>query len=74
MHLKILKHVLCVHKNTCNDVVYGETGSYPLYVDVKVKLLGNWIRLITGKCEKLAYVLYQCLFNLNVSRLYTSPW
>ena len=74
LHLKYLKHVLCVHKNTCNDIVYGETGSYPLYSDVKVKLLGYWIRLITGRREKLAYVLYQCLFNLDVSRMYTSPW
>lgn len=74
LHLKFLKPVLCVLKNTFNDIVYGETGSYCLYIDVKDKLLGYWIATMTRRREKLAYVLYQCLLYLDLSRLYTSPW
>ncbi len=64
--------IRCVHENTYNDIVYG--GVYPLYVDIKVKLLDYWIKLITGKREKLAYVLHQCLFHFDTARLYSLPW
>ena len=74
LHLRFLKHILCVHKNTCNDIVYGETGTYPLNIDIKVKVLCYWIRPITGRREKLANVSYQCLFHLDAAHLYTSPW
>ncbi len=30
LHTKFLKHVLFVCKKTCNDIVYGELGVYPL--------------------------------------------
>ena len=47
---------------------HGETGTYPLFNDIKVNLLGYCIRLITGRREKLAYVLYEFLFHLDAAR------
>ncbi len=35
LHLKFLKHLLFVHKNTSNDMVYGELGAYPLSNHIK---------------------------------------
>ena len=52
LHMKFLKHTLCVQRNTCNDIVYGELGVYPLEVDIKVRMVKYWIRLVTGKPEK----------------------
>lgn len=74
LHLKFLKHILFVHKNTCNVMVYGELGVYPLEIYIKCKMLSFWSRLITGKNSKLSYVMYQCLLHLDRSGLYTSPW
>lgn len=74
LHLKFLKHMLFVHKNTSNVMVYGELGVYPLDIHIKCKMLSFWSRLITGKHSKLSYVMYQCLLHLDRLGLYTSPW
>ena len=65
---------MCVHRNTCNDIVYRKLGINPIGVDIKVKIVSYWIRRITGRQEKLAYVMYQSLLHLNTAVLYTSPW
>ena len=76
LHLRLLKHVLCVYKKNPVITLYMVklVLMYPLYIDIKVKLLGYWIRLITGRRKKLANVLYQCLFYLDATLLHTSPW
>lgn len=33
-HMKALKHILGVHKYSVSDAILGETGRYPLYVDI----------------------------------------
>ena len=55
------------HINTCNDIVYEELGVNPIDADIKVKIVSYWIRLITGKQEKSAYVIYQCLLHLDTA-------
>ncbi len=53
LHLKFLKHLLFVHKNTSNDMVYGELGAYPLSIHIKCMMLCYWSRMISGKQSKL---------------------
>ena len=74
LHIKFLKYTLGVQKNTCNDMVYGDLGVCPLEVEIKVRIVKYWVRLITGKPGKLAYIMYQCLLYLDTVGLYTSPW
>ena len=74
MYMRFLKQVLGVHKNTSNDMVYGELGVFPLDIYIKGRMIGYWSRLITGKNAKLCYVVYQCLLQLDRVGLYTSPW
>lgn len=50
--MRFLKLTLCVEKNTCIDFVYGELRTYPLDIDIKVKMINYWSRLIDGKHEK----------------------
>ena len=40
LQMKYLKQVLCVHKKTSNDIVYGELGVYPLEIHVKTRMIG----------------------------------
>ena len=74
LHIKFLKYTLGVQKNTCNDMVYGDLGVCPLEVEIKVRIVKYWVRLITGKPGKLAYIMYQCLLYLDTVGLYTSSW
>lgn len=75
MYMNFLKQVLGVHENTCNDMVYGEPGVFPLDIYIKKKkMIGYWSRLISGKNTKLCYLMYQCLLQLDRLGLHTSPW
>ncbi len=73
LHLKFLK-LLFVHKNTSNDMVYGELEACLLCIHIKCRMLCYWSRMISGKQSKLYYVMYQCLLYLDRIGLYTSPW
>ncbi len=63
-----------MHKNTSNDMVYGELGVYPLSINIQCRMLCYWSRMISGKQSKLCYVIYQCLLHLDRAGVYTSPW
>ena len=52
VHLTFLKHILGVRKTTCNSMVYGELGKYPVITHIKSRILGYWLRLINGKQKK----------------------
>ncbi len=41
-----------MQRNTCDEFVYGEFGTYPLDIDIKVKMINYWNRLISDKHEK----------------------
>ncbi len=74
LHFKFCKQILLVHKNTCNDMVYGELGVFPLTIHIKCKMIVYWARLISGKDSKLCFIMYQCLLYLDRSGIYTSTW
>ena len=69
-----MKHILAVRKTTCNDVVYGELGKYPVIVHIKSRILNYWGRIITGKNDKLCFVMYQCLLKLYNENKFKSQW
>ena len=60
--MRYLKYVFCVHRNTCNDIVYWELRVNSIDVDIKVIIVSYWIRLITERQEKLAYVMNVSMF------------
>ena len=39
MFSKLCKHLLGVHKNTTKIAIHGELGTYPLYIDIKLKMI-----------------------------------
>ena len=45
LHLKFLKRLFKVRLNTCNNMVYGELGRYPLYIHRYVRILKYWFKL-----------------------------
>jgi hypothetical protein len=49
VHLKYCKLLLNLKSSTPNCMIYGELGRYPLYIDIKQRMVSYWIKLITGQ-------------------------
>ncbi len=70
--MKFLKQTLGVHKNTSNDMVYGEVGVFPLDIHIKSRMMGYWSKIILGTDTKFCSVMYYCLLHLDRLGIYTS--
>ena len=49
IHLKFCKILLNLKTSTPSYMVYGELGRYPIYIDIKIRTVCYWARLIIGK-------------------------
>lgn len=58
IHLKFCKTLLNLKSTTPNYLVYGELGRYPINIDIKVRCITFWGRLVTGKQSKLSNIVY----------------
>jgi hypothetical protein len=58
VQLKFLKHILCLKKNTYNIIVYGETGTKPLSIEIKARMISFWAKLIVTNYKKLTTEIY----------------
>ena len=45
VHLFGLKKFLGVDKRTPNDLVYGEVGRFPIYLNANVRCMRYWLKL-----------------------------
>jgi hypothetical protein len=46
-------------------MVYGELERYPIYIDIKIRTVCYWARLIVGKQTKYSNILYRLCRQLN---------
>ena len=74
LHLRFCKMILKVNKSTCSNMVYGELGRFPLNIDIKLRAISFWARLISSGHDKLSGVLYNSLYQMHVQGLFTSKW
>jgi hypothetical protein len=37
-------------------MIYGELGLFPIEIDVKLRMISYWARLLTGKETKVSFV------------------
>lgn len=68
LHLKFCKHILNLSSSTPNYMVYGELGRYPLVINIKVRMISFWGKLINSQNSKLSSKLFHVLKN------YKNPW
>lgn len=59
VHLFACKKILGVSKNTPNNLVYGELGRYPLYVDSVVRTVKYWLKILELPQERLPRLAYE---------------
>ena len=74
LHLKFLKILLGVHSKTCNNMVYGERGRYPLNITIKQRVVGYWARMLSGKETKLTRLVYNQVRDMHTQNLFKSDW
>ncbi len=55
-------------------MIYEELGKYPVSIHIKTRMVNYWSSVITGKQDKLSYVMYQCLYKLYNENSFRSPW
>ena len=65
VHLFALKRFLNVSSRTPNNLVYGETGRYPLSVNILTKSVKFWLRIIKMPQERLPRKTYQMLLFIH---------
>ena len=65
LYLKYLKMILGVQGKTCNNMVYGELGRFPLGIHIKKRAVGFWGRLVTNKDTKISRVTYSNIRRLS---------
>ena len=64
-HLFALKRFLGVHGRTPNDLVYGEVGRYPIYLNSYVRCIKYWLRVVMMEDHRLPSQAYRCLYELD---------
>ena len=68
LHLKYLKQILKVKKNTPNCIIYRECNVYPLYITRIIRILNFWLKLLNlddNNPLKMSYIISTGLYNAN---------
>ena len=65
VHTSSLKRFLNVSIHTSNNVLYGETGRYPLHINNKIKCIKYWLRLQNMQPHRFPRQAYDMLEKLN---------
>lgn len=65
VHTDFLRKITKSRKSTPIYMLYAELGRYPLEIIIKIKMLGFWNRIISGKQGKLSYLLYEHVASLE---------
>ena len=75
VQLKFYKLVLKLRVSTPNLMVFGETGHFPIWVFVKVRMLSFWFKLISEQNKnKLSSIVYKLLYRLYCNGTHESSY
>ena len=74
IHLKFCKYLLCVKMCTPSCMVYGELGRKPIDIDVKIRVVMYWIKILQSHVTKVNRIFYDVLFIMYNENTYHSKW
>lgn len=66
LHLFGLKRFLGVDRKTPNDLVYGETNRFPIYINSAVRCVRYWLKLLKMNSDRLPRKSYEMLYDLDL--------
>jgi len=50
-----------------NYMIYGELGCCTMDVNIKLRTISHWARLLTGKQSNLSFfILYKCMYDFSL--------
>ena len=65
VHLFAIKRYLGVDSRTPNDLVYGETNRYPVFINSSVNCIRYWLKLSCMDMCRLPHKAYKMLLDLD---------
>ena len=65
VHLFAMKRILAVDRRTPNDLIYGELGRYPIYLNSYFRCIRYWLKLILMEENRLPKKAYKMLLALD---------
>ena len=74
LHLRFCRILLNVNKSTPLSMLYGELGETPLALKIKHRTIAYWLRIVTGKEDKLSAIMYKLMFRLDCQNIFKSQW
>ena len=74
LQLKFLKYALKLKTSTSTNMIYGETGFFPLEILIKIRMVSFWVSLITGSHDKIGFKLYIICTKLQSEGLIKFKW
>ena len=74
IHLDFMKNILKMKSSNPLAMVNGEFGRYPLKIQVKVRMITFWSKLLPGKNSKLLFKMYLLLLYLHRNNIYSCKW
>ena len=63
IHNEFLRKLTKARTSTPMYMLYAELGRYPVELYVKCRMISFWNRIITGKQNKISFILYHALYN-----------
>lgn len=62
VYLKFLKIVFNLRSIILNFMIYGEIGCYLLYINVYIRIIIYWGKMLISFENKIVYIVYRYLF------------
>ena len=75
IQLKFYKQTLNLKKITPSNMIYGELGVIPSYIDFQTRIISFWTKLVDSPIKnKLSSKVYRVIYEMHDSNKVTSPW
>lgn len=75
VQLKFYKYIFNLKRSTPSNMIYGELGVLPLYIDIQTRIISFWTKLIENReMNKLSSTVYTLLLQMHNSNAVMSPW
>ena len=73
-HLKFLRYILKLKKNTPIPMIYGETGEVPISIIIKTRMISYYASLKDPNNPTLAKKMFEIHRLMHESNVYTTNW
>ena len=74
VHLKFCKMILNVKTSTPNNMIHGELSRYPVEIDIKIRIISFWAKIICGKQSKIACIMHSLSHHLYSQQNFDIKW